>query len=134
MGECLRSRVIAIPSIVLHRFVTEFILGIELRPKTRIGPGLSIYHGVGLVVNDHAVLGRNVTLRNGVTIGHQISGGGTPTIGDNVSIGAGAILLGEIHVGDRAVIGAGAVLTKSVPAGAVVVGNPAKVIKIDNPT
>jgi putative colanic acid biosynthesis acetyltransferase WcaB len=131
MGDQLQARPIAIPAIVLHRFVTEFILGIELRPKTRIGCGLRIYHGTGLVVNDNSVIGKEVILRNGVTIGHQFPGGGSPVIGDNVSIGAGAILLGEIIVGNNAVIGAGTVLTKSVPPGAVVVGNPARVLRIE---
>lgn len=118
----------SLPVIVLYRLMTECILGIELRPKTRVGPGVSIFHGFGLVVNDQCVLGRDVTLRNGVTIGHKRKGGGCPQIGDGVDIGAGAIVIGEILVGDGARVGAGSVVIESVPAGAVVAGNPARII------
>lgn len=123
------SRFAAVAMTAAYRGVTEFVLGIELRPKTKVGKGLSIYHGFGLVVNDHSVIGDQVRLRNGVTIGHQFRGGGAPVIGDRVEVGAGAILLGAIEIGDDAVVGAGAVVTKSVPARAVVAGNPARVLR-----
>lgn len=111
--------------ILLYRAFTEMFLGLELRPKTRVGPGLSIYHGFGLVVNDQCVIGSGVELRNGVTIGHARKGGGVPRIGNDVVIGAGAIIIGDIEIGDGATIGAGAVVTKDVAAGAIAVGNPA---------
>jgi putative colanic acid biosynthesis acetyltransferase WcaB len=119
---------IAWPSIFLHRLFTEWLLGIELRPRTLVGQGLSLYHGTGLVVNDHTVIGRNVKLRHGVTIGHSIEGGPCPTLEDGVDVGAGAIILGGITIGRGAKIGAGSVVTRSVPAGARVVGNPARVL------
>ena len=118
------------PAMVFYRFITEFGLGMELRPKTRVGAGLRIYHGFGLVVNDHAVIGDDVVLRNGVTIGHKNPGEGAPVIGDRVQIGAGAILIGNITIGSDSIVGAGSVVTKSVPPFSVVAGNPAKVISV----
>ena len=128
MGGGDRPRAVSWPFIALYRFLTEFILGLELRPKTQVGPGLAIYHGFGLVVNDHAVIGTDVKLRNGVTIGHKNPGEGAPVLGDRVEVGAGALIIGSIVIGHDAVIGAGSVVTKSVPAHGVVVGNPARLI------
>jgi len=129
MGDLDRPRAISLPVVVAHRLFTEFLLGIELRPKTSVGPGLTIYHGTGLVVNDHARLGSGVVLRNGVTIGHQEAGGGCPVIGDGVVVGASALILGDIVVGEGARIGAGAVVVKPVAAYTAVAGNPARKIK-----
>lgn len=126
MGRRENPRKISYPIIIVYRLLTEFLLGIELRPKTKVGPGLSIYHGFGLVVNDHCEFGSRVKLRNGVTIGNREEGGLVPSIGDDVEIGAGAIILGDISIGDRARIGAGAVVLRSVPSGVTVVGNPAR--------
>lgn len=122
------DRLLSLPLVLAYRSITELVLGIELRPKTEVGPGLALFHGFGLVVNDHAVIGANVTLRNGVTIGHKEPGGKCPRVGNNVQIGAGAILLGDITIGDGAIIGAGSVVTKPVPPAATVVGNPARQI------
>ncbi|MFF0911590.1 serine O-acetyltransferase [Microbacterium enclense] len=116
----------AIPLVVAHRFLTEVVLGMEIRPKTKIGPGLTIYHGFGIVLNDHCVLGRNVVLRNGVTIGHKEPGQGAPVIGDDVSLGVNSLVIGNITVGAGTSIGAGAVVLKSAPENAVLVGNPAR--------
>jgi serine acetyltransferase len=129
MGDLSRPRLVSLPFVIAHRFMTEFLLGIELRPKTRVGPGLTIYHGTGLVVNDHARIGCGVIVRNGVTIGHQVEGGGCPRIGDGVAIGASALILGDIVVGEGAVIGAGSVVINSVAEYTVVAGNPARKIK-----
>jgi serine acetyltransferase len=129
MGDLEKPRLVSIPFVIFHRLFTEFFLGIELRPKTRVGTGFTIYHGTGLVVNDHARIGRNVTVRNGVTIGHQVAGGGSPLIRDGVVIGASALVLGEIEIGEGAVIGAGSVVVKSVEAYTSVAGNPAKKIR-----
>ena len=119
-------RLSAIPLILLYRFVTEIILGFELRPKTIVGPGLSIHHAFGLVVNDGVMIGRNVDLRNGVTIGHKTPGTYPPVIGHGVEIGANAVVIGDIHVADNSKIGAGAVVTKSCGPNSVMVGNPAQ--------
>ena len=111
-----------------YRLIVTYGMGIEIPWRTRIGPGLRVYHGVGLVINDHTTLGRDVTLRQGVTIGHSKSGGGCPTVEDEVEFGANAIALGPITIGRGAIVGAGAVVTKDVPAGARVVGNPARIL------
>lgn len=111
----------------LYRLFSEWLLGIELRPGTKVGPGLSIHHGVGLVINDKSVIGSNVRLRHATTIGHKRSGGGCPIIGDGVDIGAGVIILGDVRVGVDAIIAAGSVVLMDVPDGALVAGNPAVV-------
>ena len=115
--------------VAVYRFWTEFGIGLELRPRTRIGGGLTIYHGYGLVVNDHARVGPGVVIRNGVTIGHRVDGGPTPVIEAGVQLGAGAIVLGDVTVGAGARIGAGAVVLTDVPPGAAAVGNPARIIE-----
>jgi putative colanic acid biosynthesis acetyltransferase WcaB len=123
-----KPRIISWPLVVVYRVFSEFILGIELRPKTVVGAGLSLHHGVGLVVNNGCVIGANVTLRNGVTIGHKFPGGGEPRLGDGVIVGANAVIIGDIVVGRGSVVGAGAVVTKSTPPDSTLVGNPARVL------
>lgn len=122
------TRLRAVVPVALYRAWTEGMLGMELRPRTRVGAGLTVYHGFGIVVNDHAVIGAGVTLRNGVTIGNRTPDGGCPVIGDGVEFGAGAIVIGDLDVGAGARIGAGAVVVKSVPRFRSAVGNPARLI------
>jgi putative colanic acid biosynthesis acetyltransferase WcaB len=118
---------------VLYRLGVEWVLGIELPWKTRIGPGLRIDHGHCLVVHDGTVLGRDCWLRHCTTLGVKIARDGTlsgaPTLGDRVSVGAHSVVLGPIHIGDDAVIGSGSVVVKDVPAGVVVAGNPAQILR-----
>ncbi|HSI13956.1 MAG TPA: DapH/DapD/GlmU-related protein [Chthoniobacter sp.] len=118
---------------VFYRIGVEWLLGIELPWKTRVGPGLRIDHGQSLVIHDGTVLGRDCWLRHCTTLGVKISRDGTlsgaPTLGDRVSVGAHSVILGPIHIGDDAVVGSGAVVVKDVPAGAVVAGNPAQIIR-----
>ena len=113
---------------VLYRVLVEWILGIEIPWKTSIGPNFVVFHGMGTVINDATVIGRGVTMRHNVTIGSKKHGGPAPRIEDDVEIGAGAIILGDIVIGQGAVIGAGSVVSKDVPAGAVAVGNPARIV------
>lgn len=126
------SFVLFIPYFLLYRFFVEWLLGIELPWKTRIGPGLRIDHGQALVVNDGTVFGAGCTLRNGTTIGNKRAKDGTytraPRFGNRVDIGANAVIIGPITIGDDVAIGAGAVVVKNVPAGHVAVGNPARIL------
>ena len=108
--------------------LSRFLSGIEIHPGARIGKRLFIDHGMGVVIGETAEIGDDCVIYHGVTL----SGVSTkkvkrhPTIGDRVLIGAGAKLLGPIEIGDGARIGANAVVTSSAPAGAVLVGIPAK--------
>lgn len=113
----------------VYRAYSEFLLGMEIPPGTRIGGGLVVRHGRGIVVHRETEIGSNVLIRQGVTIGVAKADGRAPKIGDRVEIGAGAILLGPIHVGDDSTIGAGSVVLKDVNSGSVVVGNPARELR-----
>lgn len=93
-----------------------------------IGPGLVMVHSMGIVINTNVRAGRNLVIEHEVTVGAEK--GQSPTIGDNVFIGAGAKVLGPVTVGRDVKIGANAVVTRDVPDGATVVGIPARVIKI----
>lgn len=114
----------------VSRTLTEIVAGVGLSPETDIGEGLCIFHFGPTTVAGNARIGRNCNLRQGVTIGAAGRGeeAGAPVLGDRVSVGAHAIIIGKITIGDDAAIGAGAVVTKSVPPRGVVVGNPARVI------
>lgn len=118
-----RSNRIPLLPLVLSQANTA-LHGIELSPMVPIGPGFYMPHTVGSVV--HAVrIGSNVTLQGGITIGAR-DALGFPEIGDNVTIGAGARVIGPIHVGDGAMIGANAVVLRDVPPGVTMVGVPAR--------
>jgi serine O-acetyltransferase len=103
---------------------------IEIHPGARIGRRFFIDHGCGVVIGETTVIGDDVTIFQGVTLGGtgKEKGKRHPTIGDRVVIGAEAIILGNITIGDGAVIGAGSVVLKSVPPGATVIGNPAQIL------
>lgn len=106
--------------------------GIEIHPQAKIGKNLFIDHGMGVVIGQTATIGDNVTIYHGVTLGgkgHDKAGSKRhPDIGNNVVIGAGAHVLGNIRIGDNAAIGANSVVTSPVPAGVTVTGMPARII------
>ena len=121
--------VLGAPLLAFYVFLVHWLMGIELDYKTTVGPGLALQHGVGLVVHQHAVIGSGCTLRNGVTIGERPPQEGVPSLGDSVDVGVNAVILGPIIIGNGAVIGAGSVVIRSVEAGDVVAGNPARLIR-----
>lgn len=113
---------------------SRFITGIEIHPGAKIGMGLFIDHGMGLVVGETAEIGDNCTLYHGVTLGGTGKDVGKrhPTIGSNVLVSAGAKILGPFKVGDNARIGANAVVLSEVEANTTVVGVPGKMVKKGN--
>jgi putative colanic acid biosynthesis acetyltransferase WcaB len=121
---------LGLPVLAFYEVFVEWFLGVELRYKTRVGAGLRLFHGHALVVHEATVIGRNCTLRQSTTIGNKTPAGECPVLCDGVDVGANAVLLGKITIGERAVIGAGSVVVKDVAPGAVVAGNPARVIGV----
>ena len=108
--------------------------GIEIHPGATIGKGLFIDHGAGVVIGETAILGDNVTLFQGVTLGGngKEKGKRHPTLGDNVMVSAGAKILGSFTIGENSKIGAGSVVLQEVPPNSTVVGVPGRVVKRDN--
>lgn len=125
-----------IPYSVMYRLFIEWVIGTEIPWNTQIGKNCIIYHGHSVVINNFTVIGDNCTIRHNTTIGNKQSADGTftksPVIGNGVDIGASVCIIGNITIGDNAVIGAGAVVVKSIPAGAIAVGNPARIIRALN--
>ena len=122
-----------IPYLICYRILIEWIFGVELPWGLSVERGLAVFHGQGLVVNDKCIIGRGCTLRNGVTIGNKIGRDGrltsAPVLGDFVDIGANAVIIGSVTIGSNVYIGAGSVVVKDVPDNCIVAGNPAKVIR-----
>ncbi|HEX3022044.1 MAG TPA: serine O-acetyltransferase [Lachnospiraceae bacterium] len=108
--------------------------GIEIHPGAKIGKGLFIDHGHGVIIGETAEIGDNVTMYQGVTLGGtgKETGKRHPTIGDNVMISAGAKILGSFTVGENSKIGAGSVVLSEVPPNSTVVGVPGRVVKVAN--
>jgi serine O-acetyltransferase len=113
--------------------VTRAATGIEIHPAAKIGPGVFIDHGSGVVIGETAEIGSDVTIYQGVTLGGTgfVSGKRHPTVQDNVTIGSGAKLLGPITIGHGAKIGANSVIVRDVPPNSTVVGNPGHPVRID---
>ncbi|WP_243147637.1 serine acetyltransferase [Scytonema sp. UIC 10036] len=122
----------------IYLFIVDWLLGVELPWNTQVGTKLKLHHARGLVINHETIIGNNCILRHSTTIGNKklLDGSisGSPKIGNNVDIGANVVILGEITIDDDAVIGAGSVVVKDVPKGAVVAGNPARIIRMTNKT
>ncbi|MGD9276794.1 MAG: serine O-acetyltransferase [Candidatus Pacearchaeota archaeon] len=140
-------------SIVVHRYISHplykikipfiprlisqimrFLTGIEIHPGATIGRGFFIDHGMGTVIGETAEIGKNCTMFHNVTLGGtgKDEGKRHPTIGDNCTIGTGAILLGKLNIGNNVKIGADTfIINKNVPNNATVVGTPGKIVKLN---
>lgn len=107
--------------------------GIEIHPAAKIGKGLVIDHGMGVVIGETTVIGDNCTIYQGVTLGGtgKDTGKRHPTLGNNVLVGAGAKVLGPFKVGDNARIAANAVVLSEIPENSTAVGVPARVVKVN---
>ncbi|MFH0840318.1 MAG: serine O-acetyltransferase EpsC [Candidatus Omnitrophota bacterium] len=118
----------------LPRLLSQFgklITGIEIHPGATIGKNLFIDHGMGVVIGETTIVGYNVTLFQGVTLGGtgKEKGKRHPTLGNNIVVGAGAKVLGNITIGDNVSIGANAVVVRDVPPNSTVVGVPGRITK-----
>ncbi|MFA5852906.1 MAG: serine O-acetyltransferase [Spirochaetales bacterium] len=115
--------------------LARFFTGVEIHPGAKIGRRLFIDHGMGVVIGETAEIGEDATLYHGVTLGGTSLSKGKrhPELGDRVTVGAGAKILGNIRIGSDSRIGANAVVVKSVPENSVVVGIPGQVVKKANP-
>lgn len=121
------------PRFISH--ISRFLTGIEIHPGAKLGEGVFIDHGMGVVIGETAEVGDYVTIYQGVTLG------GTslqkvkrhPTLGNHVVVGVGAKVIGAITIGDNTRIGAGAVVVKSAPPNATIVGNPGRVVAVRDP-
>ncbi len=124
-----------------HYFLADWVskrarrkTGIEIHPAAQIGKGLFIDHGMGVVIGETTIIGENCTLYQGVTLGGtgKDKGKRHPTIGNNVTIGSGAKVLGPFTVGDNSKIAANAVVLNEIPPNSTCVGVPAHIVKRDN--
>ena len=120
---------------------SRFFTGIEIHPGAQIGRGVFIDHGMGVVIGETCIIGNDVLIYHGVTLG--ATGGSTaaqqqeqrhPSVGNNVVIGAGATVLGAIHLGDNSKIGAGTLVLKDVPDNGTVVGEPGRLVERESST
>lgn len=123
------NRLIRWLSIPVYKMIRIFS-GVQIPRRTKIGKGLFLPHYGLIVLNHKAIYGDFLTIYHGVTVGAKGGGNkqdfGVPTIGNNVRIATGAIVLGSVSIGDGVLIGAGAVVVKDIPSNSIVVGNPAK--------
>ncbi|MBD2595838.1 serine O-acetyltransferase [Nostoc spongiaeforme FACHB-130] len=123
-----RRGVAFFPRFISH--IGRFLTGIEIHPGAEIGKGVFIDHGMGVVIGETAIVGDYTLIYQGVTLGGtgKESGKRHPTVGNNVVIGSGAKVLGNIQLGDRVRVGAGSVVLRDVPADSTVVGVPGRII------
>jgi serine O-acetyltransferase len=128
-SRLLKMRVPFLPRLISQ--AAKVLTGIEIHPGATIGEGLFVDHGMGVVIGETSVIGNNVTLFQGVTLGGtgKERGKRHPTIGNNVVVGTGAKVLGNITVGDNVQIGANAVVIDTVPPNSTVVGVPGRIVR-----
>jgi putative colanic acid biosynthesis acetyltransferase WcaB len=127
------ARVVVTP----YWWIVPLLIGVELPVSATIGPRLRLFHPHGIVLSPHCALGSDCLLRQGVTVGNRVDRMGNELgvarLGDDVELGAGCVVIGDIEIGDHARIGALAMVLHSVPTRGVVVGNPGRVIRVDEP-
>jgi len=128
-----RWHIPVLPRLVSH--TSRFLTGVEIHPGAKIGDGFFIDHGMGVVIGETSEIGDNVTLYQGVTLGGTSHRRAKrhPTLGNNVVVGVGAQLIGDITIGDNTKVGAGSVVVTSVPPNATVIGVPGRVVAVRNP-
>jgi serine O-acetyltransferase len=126
--QLYRLRLPFIPRLISH--IARFLTGIEIHPGATIGSGVFIDHGMGVVIGETAIVGNYALIYQGVTLGGtgKESGKRHPTLGENVVVGAGAKVLGNLSIGDNVRIGAGSVVLRDVPADCTVVGIPGRIV------
>ena len=128
----IRPRIVRLPFSVLYKIyyhVIQVLTGIEFPCEVEVGRNFRIDHHSGIIVSGYARFGDNCVIRQGVTVGlKDPKDPKAPQIGNDVDIGAGAKLLGDIHIGDNVSIGANAVVLEDVPSNSIAVGVPAKVV------
>ena len=112
-------------------YFARWLTGADIHPGATLGKGFFIDHATGVVIGETTIIGDNVSIWQGVTLGGVSSSKGKrhPTIGNNVTIGAHAVVRGDINIGDNVKIGAGSVVVKDVPPNCTVVGVPCRVVK-----
>ncbi|MDX2230112.1 MAG: serine O-acetyltransferase [Leptolyngbyaceae cyanobacterium bins.349] len=117
-----------IPRLISH--IARFLTGIEIHPGAQIGQGVFIDHGMGVVIGETAIVGNYALIYQGVTLGGtgKESGKRHPTLGENVVVGAGAKVLGNLLIGNNVRIGAGSVVLRDVPSDCTVVGVPGRIV------
>ena len=123
------KRAVGLAASACYRVYALYGLGMDIPTSTRIDGDIIVHHPVGLVVSDNAHIERNVELRQNTTIGVRHRGGPAPLLREGSDIGANVVILGGVTIGPSATVGAGSVVLSDVPAGAVVVGNPARVVR-----
>ena len=125
----LKRHIPILPRLISQ--IARFFTGIEIHPGAQIGKGLFIDHGMGVVIGETTIIGDNVNLFQGVTLGGtgKERGKRHPTLGSNITVGAGAKILGNITIGDFSYIGANAVVLKDVPPECTVVGVPGIIVR-----
>jgi len=126
-----RLHIPVIPHLIM--WIGRILTAIEIHPAAKIGGGIFIDHGFGVVIGETTEIGKNVTLFQGVTLGGtgKETGKRHPTVGDNVVFGAGAKVLGSITIGNNVYVGANAVVLQPVPDDCTVVGVPGRCVKMD---
>ncbi|RYX89067.1 serine acetyltransferase, partial [bacterium] len=119
--------------LLIYKVFIEWLTGVEINLKARLGKGFRLESGRGTMIDKETVIGLNCTVRQLTTIGRKRLIDNTfsapPVIGDSVDMGVNVIVIGNVNIGNNVVLGAGAVITKSVSDNSVMVGNPAKLLK-----